>query len=354
MKAISLWQPWASLLASGAKRIETRDWAPQSLRPGQLVAIHAAKHWTADERDLIEEDPFFKRYLTLAQRRGLWSVTMPSARYLGGIIAIARFQGAYPTEQFACAHFREQVSPERAAQVRLWISDHEWAFGNYSAGRYGWLFSEVRPVAIIPATGKQGLFEWDAMPEIANLYREPANRMKENALSLEVGGATEGRGHTPSSSSAAISQCSERTSEAQPLAPTRVVHVRRGDFDPANSNHIYVGRQMPRYPELRASGWGNPFKDGLDTLEGRQSAIDRYRAWILDQPKLLARLPELRGKTLGCWCAPAGGLPGDLYGRVCHGEVLAALADLWCAQCNQIESPEHVREHEAAGKLAPC
>lgn len=40
MKAITLWQPWASLLACGAKGYETRSWAT-SYR-GQ-IAIHAAK-----------------------------------------------------------------------------------------------------------------------------------------------------------------------------------------------------------------------------------------------------------------------------------------------------------------------
>lgn len=41
MKAITLWQPWATLIAIGAKRIETRNWrAPASLN-GQWIAIHA-------------------------------------------------------------------------------------------------------------------------------------------------------------------------------------------------------------------------------------------------------------------------------------------------------------------------
>jgi len=65
----------------------------------------------------------------------------------------------------------------------------------------------------------------------------------------------------------------------------------------------------------RPSIWGNPFKIGPDGT--RHQVIQKYRAWILTQPHLLARLPELRGKTLGCWCAP----------RPCHGDVLAELAD---------------------------
>lgn len=99
---------------------------------------------------------------------------------------------------------------------------------------------------------------------------------------------------------------------------TRVYHVRRDPYDQ------YVGRPVPRYPDLHATGWGNPFRD----WQGGRSPIEQYRDWVLRQPQLLARQSELRGKRLGCWCAPRGGLPANLFGSRCHGEVLAALADL--------------------------
>lgn len=60
---------------------------------------------------------------------------------------------------------------------------------------------------------------------------------------------------------------------------------------------------------------GNPFRMG--PASGRDEVIARYREWVLTQPKLLAALPELKGKRLGCYCKP---LP-------CHGDVLAELAD---------------------------
>ena len=66
---------------------------------------------------------------------------------------------------------------------------------------------------------------------------------------------------------------------------------------------------------LKASIWGNPFRIGRDGT--REEVIAKYRDYILNRPDLMARLPELKGKTLGCWCKP---LP-------CHGEVLAELAD---------------------------
>lgn len=60
----------------------------------------------------------------------------------------------------------------------------------------------------------------------------------------------------------------------------------------------------------RRSVWGNPFRIGTDG--DRATVIDRYRAYLLASPQLLARLPELRGKLLGCWCHP----------EPCHGCVL--------------------------------
>jgi hypothetical protein len=89
---------------------------------------------------------------------------------------------------------------------------------------------------------------------------------------------------------------------------TKVVHCKKAPYD------IYIGRgRDPKTGEL--GPWGNPFKIGPDG--DRNQVINKYRAWIKTQPQLLARLPELKDKTLGCFCAP----------QLCHGHVLAAMAD---------------------------
>ena len=81
---------------------------------------------------------------------------------------------------------------------------------------------------------------------------------------------------------------------------THVVHCKREPYD------VYVGRP---------SKWGNPFQIGRDGT--REEVIACYRDWVQAQPALLVEIPTLRGKTLGCWCAP----------NQCHGDVLAVLAD---------------------------
>lgn len=90
---------------------------------------------------------------------------------------------------------------------------------------------------------------------------------------------------------------------------TRVVHCKKDRYD------VYIGRP---------SKWGNPFTHISDrktraefVVESREEAVAAYRAWIVEQPALMAALHELEGKTLGCWCKP----------QSCHGDILAELAD---------------------------
>ena len=82
---------------------------------------------------------------------------------------------------------------------------------------------------------------------------------------------------------------------------TTVIHKR--DMRPGD---VYIGRP---------SRWGNPFVIGTDG--DREEVIDKYRAWVVEQPHLLALIPTLKGKRLACFCAP----------QPCHGDVLAELAE---------------------------
>ncbi|KKL75362.1 hypothetical protein LCGC14_2055700 [marine sediment metagenome] len=64
---------------------------------------------------------------------------------------------------------------------------------------------------------------------------------------------------------------------------------------------VYVGRPTK---------WGNPYLIGRDGT--RKAVIWKYQLWLEGNEDLLAALPELRGKTLTCWCAP----------RACHADIL--------------------------------
>ncbi len=95
---------------------------------------------------------------------------------------------------------------------------------------------------------------------------------------------------------------------------TQVVNVRTDDYD------VYIGRANPRH-RLAESPFSNPFR--IEACKRtREQAIAEYRDWVLTSNDLRAEyirlhVHELRGKRLGCWCAPAA----------CHGSVLAKMAE---------------------------
>ena len=120
------------------------------------------------------------------------------------------------------------------------------------------------------------------------------------------------------------------------------------------SDCVYVGRRMFRdkRPQVRAgSPFGNPKKTG--TLED-------YRKHVLASPELLALLPSLKGKRLGCWCVNDDrDPPCDPSEHVCHAQTLADLVDAW--EFNPADflhlaanSPEQLRECDVERVLTSC
>lgn len=55
MKALTVWQPWAGLLATGVKAVENRTWAPRcgELRRGDYLAIHAGSKYDRDSWEAV-------------------------------------------------------------------------------------------------------------------------------------------------------------------------------------------------------------------------------------------------------------------------------------------------------------
>ena len=75
-------------------------------------------------------------------------------------------------------------------------------------------------------------------------------------------------------------------------------------------NHIYIGRDMSFYVKgAKASKWCNPYSA---KKYGREECLKLYRDYIIKNEELKKQLPELMGKTLGCWCKP----------EACHGDIL--------------------------------
>jgi hypothetical protein len=148
VKLLTLTQPWATLVAIGAKRIETRSWQTPYRGP---IAIHAAKGLNGIRKGATEGD-FAELCCTSPFIDALdawWDEFDPdgwkfSPEFLprGAIVAVADLVEIEDADAIV----------GRAAR---W---GEQAFGDYSAGRYGWMLDNVRALpSPITCRGERGL-----------------------------------------------------------------------------------------------------------------------------------------------------------------------------------------------------
>ena len=131
MKAITLYQPHATLMAIRAKLIETR---PRKWNHRGLVAIHAGL--STDWIDLCREEPF----KSVLQAAGYSTVRLPTVG-----VHLPGWQGAVFN-----AYPKMDTPQERH-------------FGNYAVGRFGYVFDEIRKLPEpIPFKGHQGYWDFPA------------------------------------------------------------------------------------------------------------------------------------------------------------------------------------------------
>ena len=142
MKVLTLTQPWAQLVALGAKRIETRNWYTKYRGP---LAIHAAKGFPLEAQYLCHREPF-RSALSAYER-------LP----IGKIIAVVKLVDVFSTN----LDFRSRY------KVGFLLTEIERAFGDYSPNRFGWILADARLLKNpIPTKGMLGL--WEFKGEIPN------------------------------------------------------------------------------------------------------------------------------------------------------------------------------------------
>lgn len=128
IKALSLWQPWASLMAAGVKIDDIRDWTTTYRGP---LAIHAAK--TIDRVGA----PAHLCASTLGMR---WWCECPA----GAIVAIGMLTDCRPSA----------VARRTTTAINL-------ACGDFTTGRHALRVERIRPlIEPIPVTGRRLLFNW--------------------------------------------------------------------------------------------------------------------------------------------------------------------------------------------------
>lgn len=145
MKALTLTQPWATLVAMGAKTIETRSW---TTKHRGLLAIHAGKSSPQVYRHLPTEWPFEEALAgELALPRGC-------------IIAVANLVSISGTGW----------ATRRIEQGKH--APHEAAFGDYGPRRFAWFLESVMRLKVpLPCVGRQLL--WDVPDDVeARIWSE--------------------------------------------------------------------------------------------------------------------------------------------------------------------------------------
>lgn len=147
MKALSVHEPFASYIARGIKRYETRSW---KTKERGLIAIHAAKRF---HQEALDDDlDAFSRSLARHIDSDLYHTFLPIFCALSaikqegpphGIVAVGTLRDCIPTKS-----------------LRPVITDIEYGFGDFSDGRFGWEITGIKRLECpIPYRGQQGLFE---------------------------------------------------------------------------------------------------------------------------------------------------------------------------------------------------
>jgi hypothetical protein len=133
MRCLTIRQPWATLVALGEKQFETRSW--QTAYRGEL-AVHAGLR--VDKAACAREP--FKSALA---RHGYTADNLP----LGSIIATGFLKNCY------------EVTAGLAEEG--WPGGNEYAFGEYTEGRYAWELENMTLLAEpVPAKGRLGFWNF--------------------------------------------------------------------------------------------------------------------------------------------------------------------------------------------------
>lgn len=173
MKVITLWQPWASLVAIREKTIETRSWETRYRGP---LAIHAAARRVKGPEMIatILNNPEAWEAWYEAGLTGVVSQDDDAIPY-GAIVATCQLADVLPIGLMG-----EQTNLRRVEHngpgSDLWLSEpdpeengeeptvdisYQRPYGDFTPGRFAWILHDIRELdRPIPVTGHQGLWDW--------------------------------------------------------------------------------------------------------------------------------------------------------------------------------------------------
>lgn len=191
---ISFHEPWASLVASGIKTIETRSWATSHRG---LIFIHAAAKpfgFNSDRADLLRDHLDLHQYRKLSRHLYVQRYGKTSAKkYPQASVDCEMFSNYVPSTVIAVATLvdvlpivthvddpvvecvvtdfdrpsLDHVVPGDGLAAPYLIRDisPEIPWGDYTPGRFAWILGHIRPLDVCkPVKGRQRIWEWKDGP----------------------------------------------------------------------------------------------------------------------------------------------------------------------------------------------
>ena len=177
MKAITLHQPWATLVALGIKTIETRSWAT---RHRGRVVVHAAKKLPTPR--VIGDWEVHRP----GRREHYWRVRPTDAPWpqpplpLGAVVATATIVDVLPMAMYVRSVDGERahdnvlsidrsIFDDRPTLLSVPDTDGGWRdvsdqlpYGDFEDGRFAWMLEDIQMVTpAIHTNGRQGLWTWE-------------------------------------------------------------------------------------------------------------------------------------------------------------------------------------------------
>lgn len=156
MKAITIHQPWAGLIAIGAKRFETRGWKTNYRGP---IAIHGSKK---NPHDLMESLPQLVQTTIYDSLYDHFNIASGALKRMptGVIVATANLAECYEVH----IDHTGDIVLLAGGVPKVWIGKDstEAIYGYYEDGRYAWEMTDVNWLdEPIPAKGQQGIWNWN-------------------------------------------------------------------------------------------------------------------------------------------------------------------------------------------------
>ena len=166
MKAITILEPFPTLIKFGLKGFETRGWATKYRGK---IAIHAGI--SKKYKYLQTESPFRECLQQIWQQEFDKNnkCTVDDIIVYGAVIAIADLVDCARVTCRANLKIGNQEVGKAILENDMIVTGNELAFGDFTYNRYAWKLDNVQPITPVPAKGQQGLWNWDIPIELSGI-----------------------------------------------------------------------------------------------------------------------------------------------------------------------------------------